>query len=120
MTKREPINNYTVVQHSGYGYAGDVQFIGGLESSPIYTRRELQKVEKAGGLLLDNYCVAEDFCDWAMYTASDVIGLIPQARRVGHFSHIEVDKLRVFVPLPGIFESYKNDPKVAALKELRQ
>jgi hypothetical protein len=86
---------WTVVQHSGYGYAEDPQFRKGLETRQITTLTEKKSVIKAGGLLFGNYADAEQYCMEEMYP-DDYGGIIPVAP--GIFSAIAIDQLLVYIP----------------------
>lgn len=92
------ISYHTVVQHSGYGYKGDPQFIKGLESRTVDTRATLDRVKKAGGVLFHSYAQAEDYCMEEMYRTAPpgAFTLTPQAP--GEFSDRVVDGLRIYVP----------------------
>ena len=96
----------TVVQHSGYGYAGDLQFSGGLESRSLYTKAQVDRVERIGGVVFDDYLTAERFCEYAMYEASGATGLIPKARAVGEFDKLEVDELKIFKPNAHVVQNF--------------
>jgi hypothetical protein len=87
---------WTVVQHSGFGYSGDPVFESGLEERRVGTKAEQARVERAGGVLFDDYSQAEDFAMEAMYPA-DTVGLAPSAR--GSFSEKTIDGLRIYVPV---------------------
>lgn len=110
MSKSKQIR-YAIVEHSGFGYKGDVQFSGGLETRSVSTKAEIVKVDDAGGVIFNDYCTAEDFCDWAMYTASNRTGLIPDARKVGRFARSSIDQLHIFLPLAGVVDAFEADPK---------
>ena len=84
---------WAIVQHSGYGYKGDPTFEQGLETRQVSTRAEMKKVEKAGGLLFDDYGEAEDFCD----EACEGPGIVPVA--AGTFSEKTIDGLRIYIPV---------------------
>ncbi|GAC1527423.1 MAG: hypothetical protein NVS3B1_17710 [Marmoricola sp.] len=86
---------YAIVQHSGYGYKGNRQFIGGLESRSV-SAVEARRVEKAGGLVFESYGAAEDFAEQAMYPEG-YGGLIPNAK--GSFSRVAIDGLAVYIPV---------------------
>lgn len=86
---------HTVVQHSGFGYAGDTTFRRGLESRTV-TPAQARKVEKAGGILFETYVEAEDFAEKAMFPPG-AFTMIPEAR--GTFSTVQVDGLAVYVPV---------------------
>ena len=88
---------YTVVQHSGYGYGNNTQFMYGLESRSLTTDNQLNKVIKAGGMVFNTYSEAEDYADFASYP-KDYNGLTPRANQFGSFSRMKIDKLRIFVP----------------------
>ena len=108
------INPYAIVQHSAWGYAGDNQFFGGLETRPVTTKRDLVKVEDCSGLLIESYGEAEDFCDWAMYVGAKVEGLTPRADKLGAFALKEVDRLRIYIPSIATlcaWEDYKKEAK---------
>lgn len=88
------MTQYTVVQHSGFGYADKPGFEHGLEPRRI-TAREARAVERAGGLVFEGYREADDFCEAAMYPEG--AGLLPAAR--GTFAELRVDELRVYIPV---------------------
>lgn len=87
---------WTVVQHSGFGYAHDRQFEHAVESRNVATKKEQEMVLKVGGLLFDTYGQAEDFCEEANYPA-DHVGLIPDVQ--GTFADKDVDGLKVYIPV---------------------
>lgn len=89
-------HGWTVVQHSGFGYAGNPQFEAGLESRQIESERQRQKIEKIGGLIFSDYGKAEDFCMDAMYPDTSG-GITPNAR--GTFSKEKVDGLAIYIPV---------------------
>lgn len=88
---------WTLVQHSGYGYAGKPGFKQGLEERRVDGARAQATVVKEGGVLLDTYGEAHDLAFKLMYPGDDVTGMYPRFR--GTFSHMEVDGLKVAVPL---------------------
>lgn len=99
MRHKEPRKiQYTIVQHSGFGYAGNRQFIGGLETRSVLNKAPARRVNEAMGLLFDDYGEAEDYCEWAMYTLLNITGLIPMADRCGSFTNKQIDGLRIYVP----------------------
>jgi len=85
---------YTLVQHSGFGYAGDRQFMKAVELRPV-EGRQIEAVKKAGGLLFDTYEQA-DKAEQSENYPPDVNGLIPCC--LGTFHRSTVDKLKVYVP----------------------
>ena len=86
---------YTVVQHSGFGYAGDETWEQGLEIRSVDTKAEQDLVRKADGVLFDTYHEADEFIERAMYP-ENYQGLIPKAQ--GEFSDKEIDQLRIYIP----------------------
>jgi hypothetical protein len=89
-------DRYTVVQHSGYGYAEDPQFRQALETRRVSTAAEARKIERAGGLVL-SYEEAERFAEKAMYPPDAGNWLIPAAQ--GTFADLQVDGLAVYLPV---------------------
>lgn len=87
---------YTVVQHSGYGYAGNPLFQKGLESRGLEKSAWVNLVEKEGGLLFDTYADCEEYCIKEMYPQPDEQGLVPEAP--GTFSDRLIDGLRIYLP----------------------
>lgn len=87
---------WTIVQHSGYGWGGKEQFIGGLETDHITTEKQLEKVLKAGGVVFDSYGEADDYSFFAMY--KDNPTLIPWADRFGEFVPRKNGSLALFIP----------------------
>lgn len=90
------MTKHTIVQHSAYGYGGDPTFARGLETRQLDTKAEIAKVEKAGGLVFDDYCEAEDFAMDAMYPP-EATGFTPMAK--GTFATVKIDGLAVYVPV---------------------
>lgn len=88
-----PIDKYTVVQHSGFGYGGKTGFKQGLEVRAVTRQAEVRKVEKAGGILFDSYAEADKFCD----EATEGPGIYPQAK--GNFAREAIDGLRIYIPV---------------------
>lgn len=91
----EKKTKYAIVQHSGWGYKKDPQFIRGLEVRAV-SGKEIHAVEKAGGLLFDSYMAAQDFEDTAPYPPG-YTKLIPNAQ--GTFSNLTIDGLAVYIPV---------------------
>jgi hypothetical protein len=90
------IDKWTIVQHSGFGYAGKETFRHATETRKLSNKTELKAVQKAGGLVFDSYAEAEDFSDRANYPIG-YQGIVPNAR--GTFSVREIDGLAVYIPL---------------------
>lgn len=86
---------YVIVQHSGFGYKADPAFERALETRRVNTVAEEKLVEMAGGVMIDGYVEAEDYCDNAMYEEGSV-GIIPRVK--GTFSAARVDGLAIYVP----------------------
>ena len=91
------LGQYVLVQHSGWGYANNPQFIGGLELRWVDNPKQLQKVRDAGGLVFQDYDSAHTAMFELMYPSS-YGGLVPVADRAGAFAGLAIDGLRVFVP----------------------
>lgn len=89
------VDLWTVVQHSGYGYAGKEGFARAVETRSVRTLTEKRLVESAGGLLFGTYVEASNFADNANYPED--AGLYPRVR--GSFSEKKVDGLRVYIPV---------------------
>lgn len=90
-------DKYTIVQHSGYGYAGKEGFARGLEVRTVSTKRLEAAVRRIGGLIFDSHREATDFEDKASFP-NESVGIYPQAQ--GTFSeHLKVDGLAVYIPV---------------------
>ena len=91
---------WTIVQHSRCGYGGDQTFKNFLEERIIMSQKELDKVKKSGGLILDNY---ETVDAWTS---------APIHRLQGRFSRFKIDRLKIYVPLKIMLgaKSYATDP----------
>ena len=88
------IVGYTLVQHSGYGYAGDPGFKQGLESRSL-TAADKRRVEKVGGFIFDDYMSAEDAAFKLMYPDP---GFYMYPRFKGTFADAVIDGLRIAIP----------------------
>lgn len=87
---------YTMVQHSGYGYAKKPGFEHGVEVRMITTVAEVRKVEKAGGILFDSGAEAYAFEESASFPEGHE-GLYPKA--AGTFSSEKIDGLAIYIPV---------------------
>lgn len=88
-----------VVQHSGYGYAGNPEFQQGLELRDVQTVRDRRMVERCGGRLFSSRREAEEWTELEMYPPG-YEGLVPEAP--GTFSATaSVDGLAVYQPAAG-------------------
>jgi hypothetical protein len=83
-------DQWTVVQHSGFGYSRKPGFAKGLETRRVVNASDRTRIEKAGGLLL-SYSDAENYADRNVGP-----GLYPAAP--GKFSKSMVDGLRIYIP----------------------
>jgi hypothetical protein len=90
------VEKWTVVQHSGYGYAEKEGFKQATEVRKITNKTELKLVEKVGGLVFDNYLMADEYTERANYPAANG-GLHPRAS--GTFSDKTIDGLRIYLPV---------------------
>lgn len=86
---------YTLVQHSGYGFAGDPSFRRAVEEEPV-TEVEAEKVRKAGGLLFADYAVASKYAHDINYPP-EVGGLVPFVKGSFH-PKAKFGGLRMYVP----------------------
>jgi len=86
---------YTIVQHSGYGYADKPGFREGLEERCVTTNNQMKKIIKAGGILFKDYKRASEYCMKEQYPPE--AGMYPRAP--GNFSLKKVDGLRIYTPL---------------------
>ncbi len=85
---------YTLVQHSGYGYAGKEGFKQGLEIRSVHTKKDESIVRKAGGVLFDSYRLIDQLSDRLTESTS----LYPNYR--GTFSDVKLDDLRIAIITP--------------------
>lgn len=88
-------HGYTLVQHSGYVHASKPDFKHAVELKGIVTQRELDDIEKVGGLVLPTYQTASDREEAENYPP-EVQGLIPKIR--GTFANRSINGLRIYVP----------------------
>ncbi len=94
--KRQPIKvMYTLVRHSGFGYAGDRTFEKAVESRTVRTKAEQALVTKEGGVLYEEYIQAEDAGADENYPGA-YRGMIPVAQ--GTFSEKRIDGLHIYIP----------------------
>ncbi len=95
MAKTKVPTRYTIVQHSGFGYNGNLSFEKGLETRRVETQDDQIKVVRAGGLLFENYNDAEEYTETEPYKG-DAKALMPYAH--GTFSESMIDGLRIYIP----------------------
>jgi len=89
---------WTLVQHSGYGYAGKPGFMQALEVRSLSSRAERNRVERVGGVVFEDYGEARDAEETLNYphpfkTPADIY-----PRFQGTFSEKMVDGLRIAIP----------------------
>jgi hypothetical protein len=87
---------WTIVQHSGYGYAGKPGFERAVETRQVPTLAEQKKVEKVGGILFESYSQAEAFAEKANHPKGHT-DIYPGVQ--GSFAATSVDELRVYIPV---------------------
>lgn len=89
-------DQYTIVQHSGYGYAGDHTFRNATETRKV-SDAQAKKVLEVGGRVFPDYVSAEDACENYNYPVG-VEGLVP--RVTGTFAPLNIDGLSIYIPAP--------------------
>lgn len=90
---------WTLVQHSGYGYAEKPGFMQALEIRSLANRAERNLVERVGGVVFEDYGSARDAEEALNYphefkTPADIY-----PRFEGTFSPKMIDGLRIALPL---------------------
>lgn len=90
-------SKYTLVQHSGYGYAGKPEFQAAVELKEI-KGKEIDKVKRAGGAVFDDYREGSEAETRENYPPG-VVGLIPNVRGRFHKT-VSIDRLKVYLPDP--------------------
>ena len=93
---------YTLVQHSGYGYAEKPGFAKGLEVRSLSTRAEANLVARVNGMIFMDYADAEDAAMELMYPL-DYNGIYPAFK--GTFSDKKIDGLAIAIPLRQVVSS---------------
>lgn len=85
---------FTLVQHSGFEYGGNVEMIKALEVRPVSSRAQISSVVKSGG------CLFADYNSAAMHIKHienpENPGVVSSPK--GNFSHRRIDGLKIFVP----------------------
>lgn len=89
------ITKYTLVQHSGYGYAERSEFKAAVETRMITRAAEERRVLNAGGIVLDKPSDAYRREDEENYPPGTP-GLTPRAK--GSFSRKKIDGLPIYIP----------------------
>jgi hypothetical protein len=91
------IDKYTLVRHSGFGYASDPQFKQAVETRHLSTKAQFAKVRKQGGIIIEGYLGAENIAYNINYPKRDAQqGIIPAAR--GTFARTKIDGLHIYIP----------------------
>lgn len=88
-------DKYTLVQHSGAGYAGKPGFEHAVEERHLTTDAQVAHIQKIGGFIFDSYTAAADQAELENYPDVST-SFLPRAR--GTFSKYMVDGLRVYIP----------------------
>lgn len=88
---------YTLVQHSGYGYADKPGFDKGLETREICTRAERNLVERVGGVVYEDYVQADEAAFELMYPPGNPPHMLYPCFQ-GTFSEKKIDGLRIAIP----------------------
>lgn len=94
---------YTLVQHSAYGFRRDYRFWRAVEVRAVSTASGKAKVKKAGGQLFRTYKEADD-AEYAENYPKKLdkprrpidMQLIPRVQ--GHFATAKIDGLRIYIP----------------------
>lgn len=92
-----PRDAYTVVQHSGFGYAGNPQFQQAVEERALTTPSQIKRVEAVGGVVVEGYVAASELAEKWNYPPK-VRGIVPDCSTLGTFSKKKIDGLAIFVP----------------------
>lgn len=95
-SRRAP-SKWTLVQHSGYGFGGDTQFIRAVEIASIETKKEIDTIEKLGGLIFDSYIDADEAEYAENYPDPNDQSIIPNCR--GTFARAKISGLKIYIPL---------------------
>lgn len=90
------MDKWTLVQHSGFGYANNPEFQQAVETRSLSNAREIKRVNDAGGMVFDSYSDASDR-EFEENYPPEVQGLVPKCR--GLFSEKKIDELRVYIPV---------------------
>lgn len=87
---------WTLVQHSGFGYAEKPGFRLAVEMREV-TGKGIERVKKAGGVLFDTYSECSEAEDRENYPPG-VDGILPTVR--GTFHKLQIDGLALYLPDP--------------------
>lgn len=86
---------YTLVQHSGFGYASKPGFAQGLEVRALNTRAERNRVERVGGIVYETYDEARE-AEYNLCYPEGYGGIYPKFE--GTFSTHVIDGLKIAIP----------------------
>jgi len=87
---------YTLVQHSGFAYAGKLDFAKAVEEAYVDSLKLVEKIREAGGLLFISYGEATKYAHEINYPP-DVVGLTPRAQGRFH-PRLKVRERRLYLP----------------------
>ena len=93
---KESIMKFTLVQHSGYGYGGKLEFVRAVQIQTLVQKRLVEQVLKAGGVVFDSMLEADEREYAENYPDREYGGLIPHV--LGRFSDKKIDGLRIYIP----------------------
>lgn len=93
--------DFTLVQHSAWAGREDPCFKNAVETRLVTTKKEQDKVKKAGGMLIESGTRAYDLEQEINYPP-DVAGLIPKVR--GKFARSKIDGMAIYIP-------HEDDPR---------
>lgn len=99
---RNVTEKWTLVQHSGAGYARKPGFAHAVEERSVRTKAEQNKVLRNGGVLLDDYNEASELAFELNYPEG-YLGLYPDFR--GTFSKEKIDGLAIAIPIRKVVAS---------------
>lgn len=110
MTRKPREFGYTLVQHSGYGYAGKPGFQQAVETRGLERLSERNLVQRVGGVLYADYGAAEDAAMELNYPHpfKGPMDIYPGFQ--GSFSDKMIDGLRIAIPLKVPTQAPENQP----------
>lgn len=94
-------DKWTLVQHSGFGYAEKPGWELAVETRLITTDVELKRVESVGGYVFDSYGEADDQEFKSNYPKGSGDALMYPCVQ-GTFSDKELDGLRIYIPMRAV------------------
>lgn len=87
---------YTLVQHSGFGFAGKPDFAKAVEEAHVGDLKAVDKIRAAGGLLFLSYGEASRYAHDINYPP-EALGLVPRAQGAFH-PRLKVGGLPLYIP----------------------